>query len=95
MSLRTLLARLATEAELSGERSAQLHGGAELRYRVRGSRRQLIISRTCAPVGVTELATFLAHGGVPPDATAWCALPVAGRWRVVVEWEAQAQGRLL
>jgi hypothetical protein len=87
MSLRTLLARMEGESAAHGEASATLAGGATLRLRADGLRRQLVIGRVGAPVGLVETQTFLAHGDIPPNACAWCALPTAGAYRLVVEWE--------
>lgn len=65
MSLRSRFAELYATAELQGEARAQLAGGAALLVRVGGERRQVVISRQGAPVGMVETDTFCAHGQIP------------------------------
>lgn len=88
MTLRRVFDDLYAAAALQGEASRQLAGGAALRVRVEGRRRQVILSQTGAPLGLVELTTFEAHGRIPEDATAVCWLPSPGGvWRVSYSWE--------
>jgi hypothetical protein len=72
MSLRSRFAELYATAELQGEASAELAGGAALTVTIRGGRRQVVISRTMVPVGLVETDTFMAHGHIPDDAVGVC-----------------------
>lgn len=87
MSLRRLFDRLYAEAEVAGEASATLQGGAAVRVRVAGRRRQVVLSRQGAPVGAVELITFQGCGRIPDAAEGVCWLPRAGLYRVSYTWE--------
>lgn len=91
MTLRSRFAELYATAELRGEARAQLAGGAALLVRVGGERRQVVISRQGAPVGMVETDTFVAHGNIPAAAAGVCWLPTrAGLYRVSFTWEVPA-----
>jgi hypothetical protein len=74
MTLRSVFADLFVEASarqrggVYGDAYKALRGGADIRVRVLGQRRQIILGRRGAPVGETEVATFRRDGGVPDDA---------------------------
>lgn len=88
MSLRARFTQLYATAELQGSAVAELEGGAALRVRVAGGRRQVVISRQGAPVGLVETTTFCAHGQIPDDAEGVCWLPtVLDTYRVSFTWE--------
>lgn len=74
MSLRSQFATLYAEAEARssrgrrGEALKSLKGGAEIRVRAEGRRRQVVLGRRGAPVGEVEEQTFRRDGQIPPDA---------------------------
>jgi hypothetical protein len=65
MTLRSVFAGLFAEATARqrdatpGTAYKALRGGADIRVRVLGQRRQIILGRRGAPVGETEIATFV------------------------------------
>jgi hypothetical protein len=87
VSLRTIFETLYAEAEAAGEASRQLAQGARVTVRVRADRRQVILSRQGAPVGLVETDTFIAYGRIPAAAEGVCYLPRAGLYRVAYTWE--------
>lgn len=70
------------------ETSRTLGQGARVTVRASGPRRQVILARQGAPVGLVETDTFIAHGRIPDDAAGVCYPPTpAGLYRVSFTWE--------
>jgi hypothetical protein len=93
MTLRSTFTRLYAEAaarqrdDAPGESYAALRHGADIKVRVQGRRRQIILGRQGAPVGEGEIVTFRRDGSIPPEATR--ADYQARRWHyVALSWEA-------
>lgn len=97
MSLRAIFAEMyaivegATQHLPWAETSRTLGQGARVTVRASGRRRQVILARQGAPVGLVETTTFCAHGRIPDDAAGVCYLPTAsGLYRVSFTWEIPA-----
>ena len=95
MSLRTTFTRLYKEAEARqtserpGEAFASLDKGADIRVRVQGRRRQVILGRQRVHVSDHEIATFREHGRIPPEAEQRTWPKTAKGWCYVdLQWEA-------
>lgn len=95
MSLRTTFATLYADAAARerdgqpGEAYKALKGGADIKVRTQGRRRQVILGRRPpAPVGEVEITTFRAHGDIPPDAARREYRDRQGWHRVALTWEA-------
>jgi hypothetical protein len=94
MTLRSTFARLYAEAraretpEKPGESYATLKGGADIRVRILGRKRQVILGRRPpAPVGETEIVTFRRDGSIPDDAERRDYRDRQGWHRVALTWE--------
>lgn len=98
MTLRSVFTGLYAEAEARqtaerpGEAYKALQKGADIKIRVLGRKRQVILGRRGAPVGEKEIDTFRVHGGIPAEAERrdWPRTP-AGWCFVELRWEAPAQ----
>lgn len=96
MTLRSTFATLYADAAARerdgqpGEAYKALKGGADIKVRTQGRRRQVILGRRPpAPVGEVEITTFRAHGDIPPEATREDYKPTLTRWYfVALRWEA-------
>ena len=96
MTLRSVFAGLFAEATarqaggVYGDAYKALRGGADIRVRILGQRRQIILGRRGAPVGETEIATFRRDANVPDDATR-CDYAAPSGWHyVALSWTAPA-----
>jgi hypothetical protein len=94
MSLRSTIATLYAEAAARqsaaayGDAYKALRGGADIRVRVRGRRRQIILGRRGAPVGEVEIVTFRRDGNVPADAERTDYAAPSGWHYVALSWTA-------
>jgi hypothetical protein len=94
MTLRSTFASLFAEATarqrggVYGDAYKALKGGADIRVRILGLRRQIILGRRGAPVGEVEITTFRRDGNVPADAERRDYAAPGGWHYVALSWTA-------
>jgi hypothetical protein len=94
MTLRSTITTLYAEASARqcpasyGDAYKALRGGADIRVRILGQRRQIILGRRGAPVGETEITTFRRDGNVPESARRADYAAPSGWHYVALSWDA-------
>lgn len=88
MSLTTIFRELYASAATGRSAYKALGQGATIRVRADGRRRQVILGRRGASIGLGEDATFRRDGRIPAEAVGVCWFATAsGEWLVSYTWE--------